>query len=228
VLLAAVAAGVVLAFPSVAATACPSCYGLEELESGLYVESGLPAGQRRRVAEAVAAGERRVRDFYGGRTGSPRVLVCVTEDCYRRIGGGGERGVAILDRAVMLSPRGVDPVITSHELSHVELRDRLGSAGDQIPKWFNEGLAVVVSDDPRYLLPSTAPDRCRVGPEGTPPSTSAEWLRAAGADEQVYARSACRVHRWLVANGGRAAVTDLVERLVAGEEFTLIMKEGAE
>ncbi|GGK64996.1 hypothetical protein Ppa06_18260 [Planomonospora parontospora subsp. parontospora] len=228
VLSAAVAVGVVLAFPSVAATACPGCYGLEELESGLYVESGLPAGRRRRVAEAVAAGERRVRDFYGGRTGSPRVLVCVTESCYRRIGGGGERGVAILDRAVMLSPRGIDPVIVSHELSHVELRDRLGSAADRIPKWFNEGLAVVVSDDPRYLLPGTAPDRCRVGPAGAPPSSSVEWLRAAGADDQVYARSACRVHRWLAANGGRAALIGLLERLAAGEEFALIVRQGAE
>ncbi|MBG0831437.1 hypothetical protein HS041_27195 [Planomonospora sp. ID67723] len=228
VLLTAVVAGVVLAFPSVAATACPGCYGLEGLGPGVYVEPGLSADQRRRVTEAVAAGERRVRDFYGGRTSSPRVLVCVTERCYRRIGGGRERGVAILNRAVMLSPRGIDPVIVSHELSHVELRERLGSAGDRVPQWFNEGLAVVVSDDPRYLLPRTAPDRCRVGPEGTPPSTSAEWLRTAGADEQVYARSACRVHRWLAANGGRAAVTDLVERMAAGERFALIVKEAAE
>ncbi|GIH96453.1 hypothetical protein ACFFMN_22150 [Planobispora siamensis] len=222
-LVAAAVAGVALAFPAVAATTCPGCYGLERLGPDLYTEADLPAGQRRRMAEVVQEADRRVRDFYGGRTSAPRILACVTEDCYRRIGGGRERGVAVLNRAVILSPRGVDPVIVSHEMSHVELHERLGSAGGRVPQWFDEGLAVVVSADPRYLLPETAADRCRVGPEGPLPATLEQWLRAAGADEQVYARSACRVHRWMAADGGKAAVAGLIERLAAGEEFTAIV-----
>lgn len=211
--------GVVIAAPSVAATVCPACYGLEELGRNVYVESGLPAVRREQVADIVRAAERRVSDFYGGRRSSPRILACTTEECYRHIGGGKERGVAVLNRAVILSPRGLDPVIAAHELSHVELRTRLGSHADQVPQWFDEGLAVVVSDDPRYLAPASAPDRCRVDPDGALPATLDQWLRAASADEQVYARSACRVVRWAATSGGRGAVLTLIRRLKAGGDF---------
>jgi hypothetical protein len=33
---------------------------------------------------------------------------------------------------------------------------------NSIPAWFNAGVAVIVSDDGRYLAPTDAPDRCFV------------------------------------------------------------------
>jgi hypothetical protein len=89
----------------------------------------------------------------------------------------------VLNRAVMLSPRGIDAVIAAHELAHVELHERLGSHAGHVPQWFDEGLAVLVSDDPRYLRPETAVDRCLVASDEALPATLPEWLRAAGADE---------------------------------------------
>ncbi|MFI6508733.1 hypothetical protein ACIBCT_14105 [Streptosporangium sp. NPDC050855] len=215
VLLVAAVAVTALAFPSVAATTCPGCYGLERLRPGLYAEPGLSPERRRQVIEVAERAGRRVSDFYGGRESSPDVLVCLSDDCYRRIGGGGERGVAVLNRAVMLSPRGADPVIASHELSHVELHARLGDG--EVPQWFDEGLAVLVSEDPRYLGP--AGDRCRAEPRPVLPATLKDWLRAASADPGVYAEAACRVSRWAGAGRGPRAVRDLVERLSAGESF---------
>nr|BFE84501.1 hypothetical protein GCM10020093_071020 [Planobispora longispora] len=141
------------------AVTCPGCHGLEEVAPGLYTEPDLPPDRRRRAIEIVEAAGRRVHDFYGGRESAPRVLVCATDDCYRRIGGGGERGIAILNRAVMLSPRGANEVIAAHELSHVELDSRIGPG--RVPRWFDEGLAVVVSGDPRYLAPETTPGQPR-------------------------------------------------------------------
>ncbi|MFD0472327.1 hypothetical protein ACFQ0B_31535 [Nonomuraea thailandensis] len=157
-LLVAALAGVVLAYPSLAATTCPGCYGLIELEGSVYTEDGLSDAQKAQVKRTVAEARTRITDFYGTRTSSPTLLVCMTESCYERIGGGKERGIAVLNRAVMLSPRGVDTVIASHEMSHVELHTRLTS-GAEVPQWFDEGLAVVVSDDARYLAPETAEDR---------------------------------------------------------------------
>lgn len=217
VLIVTVPVGVAVAFPSVAATTCPGCYGMERLRPGLYVEPGLQAARRRQVAEVVDVAIRRVEDFYGGRESSPGVLACVTDACYRGIGGGGERGVAVLDRTVMLSPRGIDPVIASHEMSHVELGARLGSR--RVPQWFNEGLAVLVSDDPRYLAPATARDRCLTDSKEALPETLDDWLRTAGADRSLYARAACRVSRWAGANGGRGAVLELIEHVAGGGEF---------
>ncbi|MEU8203734.1 hypothetical protein [Streptosporangium sp. NPDC049046] len=217
-LVVAAVAGTALAFPSLAATTCPTCYGMRQVRPGLYVESGLTADRERQVVEVIDAADRRVADFYGGRRSSPDILACLTASCYRRIGGGGERGIAVLNRAIMLSPGGVNPVIASHEMSHVEVHARLGSGAAPLPQWFDEGLAVVVSDDLRYLKPDTAGDRCRV-PEGeAPPRTLDEWLRTAKADPDAYAKAACRVSRWLRVNGGPGAVLELIEQVAGGGE----------
>ncbi|MEU8211495.1 hypothetical protein AB0B85_20140 [Micromonospora sp. NPDC049044] len=222
-LLLAVGATVGAAYPSVAATTCPRCYGLAPVRDGLYAERGSSDADQQRLIAAYGDANQRVDAFYPGRKSAPTVLACFTPGCYERIGGGGERGVAVLNRAVMLSPRGIDPVITAHEFSHVELHVRLGSRRDQIPQWFDEGLAVLVSDDGRYLLPADAPDRCRIASSEALPRTLPEWLRAAGSDEQVYARAACRVYRWVDARGGHQAVLDLVDRLNRGEQFSALV-----
>ncbi|MBG0819632.1 hypothetical protein HS048_02550 [Planomonospora sp. ID91781] len=214
-LLVAAAAATAIWFPAVGATTCPGCYGLERISPGLYAEPGLTPAQRRHVAEVVEQADKRVRGFFGGRESSPDILVCLSDDCYRRIGGGGERGIAVLNRAVMLSPRGVDSVIASHELTHVELHARL--AGAEVPQWFDEGLAVLVSDDPRYLAPTG--DRCLLDPRRPLPVTLEEWLRRASADPQVYAQAACRVSRWAQANGGQESLQALIGRLSTGHAF---------
>ncbi|WP_433430786.1 hypothetical protein [Nonomuraea sp. CA-141351] len=222
-LLVAAVAGVVLAYPSVAATTCPGCYGLTELEQGVYAEPGLSEAQRAQIRQVAADARKRVATFYGTRVSSPTLLVCLTESCYQHIGGGKERGIAILNRSVMLSPRGVNAVISSHEMSHVELHTRLTS-GAEVPQWFDEGLAVVVSDDPRYLASKSSPDRCLVAPTVPLPATLEEWTGTASRDPGTYAKSACQVSRWLHQNGDHAAILSLIERLNAGEPFASIVK----
>ena len=99
VLLALVVA-VAVAFPAVAATACPGCYGLERVRKGLHVEPRVGADERARVSAAVDEGTRRVAAFFGGLRSDPDFLACVTDRCYARIGGGGERGIAVLNGLV--------------------------------------------------------------------------------------------------------------------------------
>ncbi|GAA4567008.1 DUF4179 domain-containing protein [Planotetraspora kaengkrachanensis] len=215
ILLTAAAVLTAIAFPSIAATTCPGCYGLQRLQPGLYAEPGLSPARRRHVIATVAQADQRIRTFFGGRESSPDILVCLSENCYRRIGGGHERGVAVLDRAVMLSPRGADPVIAAHELTHVELHARLDGA--DVPQWFDEGLAVLVSEDPRYLAPTG--DRCLADSHRPLPATIEDWLRAASGDPRLYAEAACQVSRWASTNGGNAAVRTLIERLSTGQAF---------
>jgi len=211
VLLLLTAGGLVWAYPAVAATTCPGCYGLTRVADDVYSERGLTAGQQDQLAGLVADARRRVESFYGDRESDPRLVACFTDDCYAHIGGGREKGIAVLNRAVMLSPRGLDAVIASHEMAHVELHRRLDA---QAPQWFDEGLAVVVSGDPRYLG-----EHCRVPFDGPLPETLPAWLDAAGADQQVYSKAACRTQRWLDANGGRDAVLTLIDQLNDGAAF---------
>ena len=203
ILLVIAVAVVAVVWPSVTATGCPRCYGMVRVQDGVYAQDDTRSAE---MTALVADAERRVGDFFGGRRTSPSVVACFTDDCYARIGGGGERGVAVLNRAVMLSPRGLDPVIVAHEMTHVEVHRR---AGVDLPQWFDEGLAVVVSDDRRYLLPPGSADRCRVEPAGPLPVTLGEGLQAASADEQTYARAACRVSRLLDEAGRPELVTGL-------------------
>jgi hypothetical protein len=169
----------------------------------------MPADRRGAAKATVEAARARVRAFYGDLQSTPRVLICATESCYSPLGGG-SRGVTLLDRALILSPRGADTVIAAHELAHAELHRRIGLAatlGRSVPQWFDEGLAVVVSDDPRSLAPG--PDRCRAEPGGDLPAARAAWIETA-ASAGLYARAACRVSRWLDAHGGAAGVLSLV------------------
>jgi hypothetical protein len=203
----ALVVGVAVAFPAVASTTCPGCYGLERVRKGLHVQPGVTAAQREQVTDAVDEGTRRAAAFFGGLRSDPDFLACLTDECYARIGGGGERGIAVLNRAVMLSPRGIDPVIAAHELTHVELHTRLGKG--TVPQWFDEGLAVLVSDDPRYLRPAGEGDRCLVVPTGPLPETLDDWLRAASVDAQVYAQAACAVNRWTATHDVHRIIGDL-------------------
>ncbi|WP_249998046.1 hypothetical protein [Actinoplanes sp. M2I2] len=235
-LLVVAAGGLAVAYPSVAATTCPGCYGLTRVADGLWSERDLSTARKDQLTALAADARRRVGDFYGGRRSDPRLVACYTDECYDRIGGGGEKGIAVLNRAVMLSPRGLDVVIAAHEMSHVELHERLDA---EVPQWFDEGLAVVVSDDPRYLgehcpppgktsqpdeaLPNEAPSNEAPSNEALSneplPGTLSDWLTAASADPQVYSRAGCRVSRWLEANGGPPAAIKLIDDLNRGEPF---------
>lgn len=212
--------GTLLAYPAAAAAACPQCYGFRALEPGVSVERGATGAQRDQVQRVVAASRKRVRRFYGRLLTHPRILVCETEPCYARFGGR-SRGKTLLDRVVVLSPRGISVVIASHELAHAQTHARIGlirTVRGDLPRWFDEGLAVVVSNDPRYLAPEGAADRCRVPPDGPLPSSRGAWNRKVRS-EPLYAMAACQVSRWLDGRGGPKAVRTLLREVAAGVPF---------
>jgi hypothetical protein len=114
-----------LAYPAMAAAACPSCFGFAGVGGNVYVEEVMTPGQRAEAGAIIKQARERVSGFYGGLAGNPRILLCATQKCYVGIGGG-SRGTAILDLAVILAPRGMNAIIAAHELSHIELHSRLG------------------------------------------------------------------------------------------------------
>jgi hypothetical protein len=222
-LLAILVAGIgtiTLAYPAVAAVACPSCYGFADLGGNIYVADDTLPSRRSITVSIISRARQRVRDFYGEVRSNPRVMVCLSNSCYSRFGGK-SRGIALLDQALFLSPEGDDLVVAAHELSHIELHNRIGlekTVVKAIPQWFDEGLAVYVSNDPRYLKPKGAADRCLIEPDGIMPTTRAAWIENA-ASRGLYAKAACKVSRWLKNHGGPSGIIKLADAIAKGEGF---------
>jgi hypothetical protein len=140
--------------------------------------------------------------------------------------GGGSRGMAMFDLALILAPGGDNPVIAAHELSHIELHSRLGhwkTFERAVPQWFDEGLAVVVSGDPRYLKPEGVADRCTAAPVAELPTSRGDWVAHAERDD-LYPKAACRVLRWMNAHGGPAAIDRLADEIAQGSDFAAAIR----
>jgi hypothetical protein len=89
--------------------------------------------------------------------------------------------------------------------------------GGTIPAWFDEGLAVIVSDDARYLKPgATGAAKCLAEPESSLPPSPYKWGPSAGKTPMLYAQAACRVMRWMEANGGTAGLLAAISQIAAG------------
>lgn len=211
-------ATVPFAFPAIAAAGCPTCYGFTDQGGGLFVESGAPSQDVDATRTTIEAARARVLSFYGDLESGPRILLCRSEACYQPLGGA-SRGIALLDQVLILSPRGANVVIAAHELAHIEFHRRIGAAATltrSVPQWFDEGLAVVISNDPRYL--GDGPDRCRSEPAGNLPTSRTAWIETAQS-ANLYAQAACKVSRWLSGHGGADGVRRLAAPIANGASF---------
>jgi hypothetical protein len=175
---------------------------------------------RTNLQEIVARAATQVAEFYGSFDHRPTILACATEVCDRRLGGKAARANTYGTTLIRLSARGLNQTILAHEFSHVELHARLGvlrRLTGALPAWFDEGLAVIVSDDARYLGPgATSATRCLAEPSGELPSGTLQWGRAAGRTRGLYAQAACRVMRWMEANGGKAGLRAAILQVADG------------
>jgi len=227
--LALITAGIVtLMLRPAAAAVCPQCFGLQDAGEGIYLQSGMDEVHRARAHAAVDAALARVAGFYGPLRHRPRMLVCGDDACYHHIGGAANSAVGSLgDFSLYVSSQGVNPVYIAAGLSRAELAGRVGfwkfNLG-AVPIWFDEGVAVVVADDPAYLLPPGRGDRCKAGPFPDMPATPTEWQEEIQQEGDVlYAQSACKVDMWMVEHGGPKAVTGLLDEVAQGQDFAKLI-----
>lgn len=217
-----------VARPAVAA-ACPACFGFSRAQDGLYLQSGMKSEQQQQAVSVIAAAEQRIAAFYGQERFPPRVLVCADDACYRRIGGIQGSGTgAVATIALVVSSRAVNTVAVTEALSHIEMRGRVGLWKMQIgavPQWFEEGLAVTVSEDPLYLGPGKRANRCLAGSFPDMPATPEEWRDELQQEGDIlYAQSACKAWMWIEEHGGGAGVSALLDKLAAGQDFAALTR----
>lgn len=184
--------------PAVAAYACPRCYDLKPVGERIFVDQQMNGEQVCQIRQVVADARKRVKDFYGHLEQQPALLICSSARCESRLAGGGGKARAFGSSFVLVSPAGRNATVLSHELSHIELHGRVGLlklATGALPAWLDEGIAVIVSRDDRYLERDARGQlNCRIELEGDLPASSREWRRQAGTHERpLYAMAACRV-----------------------------------
>ena len=150
-------------------------------------------------------------------------MVYGTEDCYRKFGGISAKGKNYGSLAILLSPRGINPEIISHEWSHRELFERLGFFKcRKIAYWFDEGLAVYISEDELFSY-----ERWAKATEGGKTALGLDeldslqkWLKANRAKEHILSYGTAReeVARW-IEKAGIDGLRELLDRLNKGEDF---------
>lgn len=217
----------------------PTVIGLDELTPKVYVNKEMSIAHREQFTGVVAEARRKITDFYGGTFSQPEILACSTEECFAAIGGGKPRGVNLSKSKLILSPRGLTVPILTHEWSHAELRTRMDAKFDgifgmnSIPTWFDEGLAVVVSEEPTHS--EKVWDLVVAQKMATPRledlATLKDWNKAArqfgdvdcasgvpGKIHVVYATAGHEVRNWY-RRVGREGLLNLIEKIKSGERF---------
>jgi len=127
----------------------PTSYGMEQIAPRVYVGKEILADQRKQLLQSVETARQRVAAFYGGLVSDPTIYGCATRECIEFFGGMGD-GYAVKATGILLWPKSLIPEAIAHEWSHIELYARLDGRWGGMPGWFNEGLAVVVSDLPHH------------------------------------------------------------------------------
>lgn len=217
----------------------PESFGLTPVTTRIFVEAGTDEATKTMLIDAMEKAESSIRAAYGNVISRPVVHACITEECYAVFGGYGSRAKVYGDR-ILLSPRGLNWHYLAHEWSHAEMRSRLTlSAWWRMPQWFDEGVAVVISEAPenaeshwQFLVESNI---FRPSPEALYTFKSLkQWDDAVGrygekrnAERKakgepeirpVYTAAGHELRPWL-AKAGSAGLLAFIERLNGGEEF---------
>ncbi|MDP1593650.1 MAG: hypothetical protein Q8L80_05315 [Gallionella sp.] len=217
----------------------PESFGLTPVTPSIYVEAGADEETRVKLRDAMKKAEDAIRAAYGSVNSRPIVHACVSEGCYEAFGGRGSVAKVYGDR-ILLSPRGLNWHFLAHEWSHAEMRSRQTlSAWWHMPQWFDEGVAVAVSEAPehseshwQFLVATNIPRPTRE--ELHTFKSLRQWLGAVhqyGEDKNierkakgepeinpVYAAAGHELRPWLAKVGSNGLLA-FIARLNDGEEF---------
>jgi len=212
----------------------PEWFDMEPIASRVFVDKEMPPAQRKRALELVAESEQRLVRYYGNVASTPKLFFCSTETCFRSFGGSTNRAKTFGDYGSLFSPRGLSVPILSHERSHSELYSRTGGflTMRRVPSWFDEGLAVAVSEEPTHAE-SVCEEARKDGvplPSLAELDSKSQWLEAVRKYRNpelnpknlaiVYATAGCEVRSWLRRVGG-PGFRSFIEQMRSGTEFSV-------
>jgi hypothetical protein len=201
----------------------PSLFGTNEIEDGIYLDDEITEKQKEELYKSINISKKRLAKFYGILKTRPGIIACATEDRYKQFGGISAKGKNYGSIGILLSPRGINSEIISHEWSHRELFERLGYFNHRkIAYWFDEGLAVYISGDEQYSHDrwEQATENGKTAPGLDELETLTKWLKANREKDHILSYGTAReeVARWLN-KAGVDGLRELLNRLSKGEDF---------
>ncbi len=218
----------------------PERFGLTPVTTNIYVETGADEATRIRLRESMDKAESAIRTAYGGVASHPTINACITEECYESFGGGRGSLAKVYGKRILLSPRALNWYFLAHEWSHTEIITRLNFfAWKRMPQWFDEGVAVAISEAPehseghwQFLVATNAPRPTRE--ELQTLKSLKQWLDAIhkyGEDKNlerkakgepeirpVYSAAGHELRPWL-AKVGSTRLLAFIDRMNDGADF---------
>lgn len=208
-------------------------FTLRQLAPDLAVDAAMGDADRAQVRRDIGAARERMERFFGTVLSRPQFVACATEACARSERGRGVAAITFGEPSLRLAS--LRPTVRSlaHEWTHAELAVRLGGDGNlaRVPRWFLEGLAMAVSEEPagneddwrtilRFGLPhpslaeldSRQDWEAAVRKYGPPAVADPRHLRV------VYTRAGHEVRQWL-GHARREGALQLLEGVRAGQPF---------
>lgn len=128
----------------------PSWIDMKEIAPNVYANIDMNTTQQQKLLTQIPQAKEYVKDVWDVVTSDPVIYACSTNECAKSLGIGA-RAHQVLNH-IVLSTKALNKELISHEWSHAELYKRVGVFWNQkeIPTWFNEGLAVLVSHEIRH------------------------------------------------------------------------------
>lgn len=130
-------------------------YKLELKQATIYVNPQMNQEERANLISLYQKSRLRIDSLFGSNEAKPFILVGTTNEVMQLFGDNstinlqektGMTHLTPFGTYIILSPKGINIDVLSHELCHAELAHRLGwqTRRQKIPIWFDEGLAMLV------------------------------------------------------------------------------------
>ena len=131
----------------------PVFFGMKKINENIYSQIQTTDFEETNLKAVVDSAMDSIKVHFGSLKSKPYIIACSDEACYRRFTGERSRGKTFFDFWIVLSPRGRNVMILTHELTHSEVHKRIGfySTFFEIPTWLDEGYATWLSHDPRCV-----------------------------------------------------------------------------
>jgi len=128
----------------------PSWISMQKIAPNVYVDKDMNKIEQQRLIKIIPKAKKYATDVWGKLESQPAIYACSTKECAKSLGIGAR--AYQFNNHLVLSPKAISKELIAHEWSHAELYKRVGGffGWRKIPSWFDEGLAVFVSHEPRH------------------------------------------------------------------------------